>query len=88
MRGNVEGEESQNRGIYRDLLEYTASYDPVLRMHLEASTVFSGASATIQNDLLDCCFTVYQEAIKKEIKDSPYAALLGDETTRGPSWSS
>lgn len=81
LRGHNEGAESSNRGIYRDLLDYTASYDPILKQHLENSGAFKGVSSTIQNDLLDCAFDVYQSEIKREIRASPFLAVMADETT-------
>ena len=34
-------------------MNFTAALDSVLSQHLEAATVFEGASNTIQNELLD-----------------------------------
>ncbi|KAL2079810.1 hypothetical protein ACEWY4_025554 [Coilia grayii] len=52
FRGNGETTESSNGGNYVELLNTFAEKDERLKMHLETSSVFSGTSNRIQNDLI------------------------------------
>ncbi|KAL2097014.1 hypothetical protein ACEWY4_006221 [Coilia grayii] len=52
FRVNNETTESSNRGNYVELLNTFAEKDERLKMHLETSSVFSGTSNRIQNDLI------------------------------------
>ena len=49
LRGHDESKESNNPGIFRGLIDFSAELDTVLKNHLETSTVFRGTSKTIQN---------------------------------------
>ena len=42
FRGHDEGENSDNKGNYKELVEVIARYDRVLAEHLESLTVFTG----------------------------------------------
>jgi hypothetical protein len=81
FRGHNESESSVNRGNYRELLQYTAQNDSQLQMHLQNSTVFSGETASIQNDLIDACSQHLIVSIKKEIQNTQFVAIIVDETT-------
>ena len=61
FRGHDEGEN------YRELLEVIAQYDRVLAEHMESSTVFTGMSITIQNDLIAAIHSSIKTEIKKEL---------------------
>ena len=50
---NNESSTSSNRGSYVELLYTLVAKDERLARHLEASTVFSGFSNIIQNDLIE-----------------------------------
>ena len=52
FRGHDESSESANKGNYREFTETLAKYDSVLATQFQSSTVFSGMSHTIQNDLI------------------------------------
>ncbi|KAJ4447754.1 hypothetical protein ANN_09762 [Periplaneta americana] len=77
FRGHDESSTSINRGNYVELLKYTAEYDPLLKAHLETSTVFKGVSNRIQNDLIEAV----AKSLLEEIKLANYVAVLVDETT-------
>lgn len=81
LRGHNEGAASENRGNYLELLGLVAMYDPLLSQHLNDSTAFRGTSSAIQNDLINAVSTVVLNAIKKEISESNYVAILIDEST-------
>lgn len=81
LRGHNETETSDNPGIFRGLINFSAELDNTLADHLKNSTVFKGTSKEIQNDILECMLEVCQETILEQIKDSPYLAIMVDETT-------
>uniref|UniRef100_UPI0037E77704 zinc finger MYM-type protein 1 n=1 Tax=Semicossyphus pulcher TaxID=241346 RepID=UPI0037E77704 len=81
FRGNDESTGSANRGNYVELLYAFAEKDDRLARHLETSTVFSGLSNRIQNDLIKAVGDVITNDIKKEISAAPFVAVEVDETT-------
>ncbi|XP_063046928.1 zinc finger MYM-type protein 1-like [Engraulis encrasicolus] len=81
LRGHDESADSNNPGVFLGLVDFVASIDSTLKEHLETATVFKGTSKTIQNELLDCMFSVVREQILKEVKDSDFIAIQADETT-------
>ncbi|XP_072384441.1 zinc finger MYM-type protein 1-like [Diabrotica undecimpunctata] len=81
LRGHDETQTSDNPGIFRGLINFTAELDKTLAQHLEESTVFKGISKEIQNDILDCMLKLCQDKILEEIRESPYLAVMADETT-------
>lgn len=81
LRGHDETKDSDNPGIFKGLINFTAELDGAMKEHLDSATVFKGTSADIQNDLLDCILTVCQDHIMTEISESKFAAVIADETT-------
>lgn len=81
LRGHDESVDSLNRGIFRELIDFAAEFDPVLKEHLESATVFCGTSKTIQNEILDCMLAVCREQISYQIEKSVFLAIQCDETT-------
>lgn len=81
LRGHDENKESQNRGIFRGLVDFTAELDLALSVHLNESTVFKGTSKTIQNELLDAMLQVCKNEIRDQITQSNFLAIEADETT-------
>lgn len=81
LRGHDETETSENPGIFRGLINFTAELDTTLREHLENATVFKGTSKSIQNDILDSMLIVYHEEILREINEARFLAVMADETT-------
>lgn len=83
LRGHDESSESENRGNFMELLKYKAEDSAVLAAHLE--TVGRGKASYLtsssQNELLDCCYEVYQATIMKEIHQANYVCVMADETT-------
>ena len=70
---------SSNRGNYVELLHTLAAKDERLAGHLETSTVFSGFSNIIQNDLIAPIGDVVRYDIK-EISAAPFVAAEVDES--------
>lgn len=86
LRGHDESEESGNRGIFRELVDFSAELDVTLREHLQNATVFKGTSKIIQNDILDCMLDVCKEEICSQIKKSEFLSVQCDETTDVTNW--
>ena len=81
FRGHDEGKESLNRGNYHELLSLLSDYDADLRNYLATATVFTGTSGKIQNDILNAVADVLNDAIKKEIDQTEFVAVMVDEST-------
>ena len=81
LRGHDEKENSENRGIFRELIDFSSELDTILREHLNTATVFTGTSKTIQNEILDSMLAICREEIKEQINKSDFLAIQCDETT-------
>ena len=77
---NDETSISSNRGNYVELLHTLAAKYERLARHLETSTVFSGFSNIVQNDLIAAIGEVVRYDIK-EISAAPFVAAEVDEST-------
>lgn len=67
LRGHDEGDTSENPGIFRGLINFSAELDATLSEHLKNASIFKGTSKEIQNDLLQCMLEVCREEIIEEI---------------------
>ncbi|CAH2021371.1 unnamed protein product [Acanthoscelides obtectus] len=81
LRGHDEKENSENSGIFKELVNFSAELDNELKVHIQSAKLFKGTSKTTQNELLECMLDVYHEEVKKEIPNSPFVAVIADETT-------
>lgn len=81
FRGNDESASSCNRGNYVELLNLMADKDEKLAAHLKSSTVFSGLSNRIQNDLIEAVADLMRSDIKAEVNAAPFVAVEVDEST-------
>jgi hypothetical protein len=81
FRGHNEKEDSSNRGNYRELAEFLSSYDPKFEEFLKSSSVFSGMSKTIQNELIESVNYYITRKIESEIQNSVCFSWQIDETT-------
>lgn len=81
LRGHDESSSSENPGVFKGLVNFAATFDPSLQKHLENSTVFSGTSKTIQNELLQNMLEVCREQIILEIEKTSFVAIMSDDTT-------
>jgi len=77
---NDESSISTDRGNYVELLHTLAAKDERLSRHLETSTVFSGFSNIIQNDLIAAIGDIVR-CDTKEISAAPFVAAEVDEST-------
>lgn len=81
FRGHDESKDSENKGNYLELVNFLAEYDSPLRCHLDLATVFIGTSSKIQNDLIQSVADVMTEAMKAEVRKTPFVSVMVDETT-------
>ena len=72
---------SFNRGNYVELIYAFAENDERISRHLETSTVFSGLSNRIQNDIIEAVAEVIRTDIRKDINKASFVAVEVDETT-------
>ena len=87
FRGHDESNDSLNKGNYSELLECFAKFDSVFerRLHRELtegekvhSGVYTGVSSEIQNDLIECIDSVFQDQIDKEIENCRFLSIQID----------
>ena len=81
FRGNDESATSFNRGNYIELIYGLAENDERICRHLEISTVFSGLSNRIQNDIIEAVAEVFRADIRKDINKASFVTVEVDETT-------
>lgn len=81
FRGHNETSDSINQGNFRQLACLLSKYDNKFKVFLDESTVFSGLSKTIQNDLIESINVVVSEVIFSEIKNAECFSWQIDETT-------
>ncbi|KAF3842760.1 hypothetical protein F7725_001609, partial [Dissostichus mawsoni] len=81
FRGHDESVTSSNKGNYIELLDLVAEYDSNLHTHLTTSTVFTGTSSRIQNNLISAVASVMTDSMKEELRKAPFVAVMLDETT-------
>ena len=80
VRGHDEIEGSANRGVFLNLVTYSADLDGAFRDHLEKYNVVKNTLTSIQNDLLSCMLKVYTEEITRKIRNSNYVSVQAYET--------
>lgn len=81
LRGHNESDSSVDRGNYVELVHLLKKYDHTLNSHLQDSTVFTGLSNRIQNDLIESVSNIIMKEIKEEVRNTPFVAVIVDETT-------
>ncbi|XP_065665457.1 SCAN domain-containing protein 3-like [Hydra vulgaris] len=81
LRGHDETINSNNRGVFLDMVLYTATLDSAFSDHLKDSKITKNTSKTNQNEILECMYKVYIEEIKREIDKPRFVSLQADETT-------
>lgn len=83
FRGNDETVESDNQGNFKELAKFGATLDESFNKFIDPSqsSVFTGLSKTIQNELIDSVKKVVMEKIHTEINDASCFSWEIDETT-------
>lgn len=81
LREHNEDDSSKKPEVFKYLINFIATFDPLLQNHLDCSLVFKKDLKTIQNELLRNMLEVCQERILSEIKESSYLAVMADEAT-------
>ena len=59
-----------------ELLSLLSEYDADLRHHLATATVFKGTSGKIKNNLINAVAELLNDAIKKEINNTNFVAVM------------
>lgn len=72
---------SINMANYVELINLMGTLDPKVSGYLSKSTVFSGLSGDIQNDLIQSISNVLLKTIKKEIKHTHFVSIVVNKTT-------
>ena len=91
FRGNNESSLSLNKGNYREALVRISTVNPKFQRHLHrrledsqrgilGGGVFTGVSADIQNEVIECVDSVLQDEIDSEITDCNFLSIQVDET--------
>ncbi|XP_061587233.1 uncharacterized protein LOC133452053 [Cololabis saira] len=81
LRDHNESErESDRPGTFGGLVDVVAPLDGGLKEHMESAAMFKGTSQTVQNELLDCMYSVLREHIIKEVQNSDFLSIQADET--------
>lgn len=55
-------------------------FNPLIKKHLDKSTVFRDISVIIQNDLIFSIAEILKDAIFHEIQETKFVAIMLDET--------
>lgn len=79
LQGHDKTDESENKAVCRELVDFSFHLDKDLKDHFGKSSVFEGTSKTTQNVLLTCMLDVYHEQVAEEIKKADYVAVIVDE---------
>lgn len=80
FRGHDESATSVNKGKFVELVYLLSKHNPHLKNQIENSTVFTGLSNHIQDDLIQCLSSVLRDSIKHEINNASFVSLIMDET--------
>ena len=81
IRGHDESSDPLKQGVFLGLVDLTARLDSQLANHLKHATVFKGTSHRIQNELLDCMFSIYRKEVEKEVQEASFVSIQADDTT-------
>lgn len=79
FEGHNEDEESLNEGNYIETLNLLKTWDPLLMEHFDDASVSELTSSDNQKILISCISDVVKEAIKHEIEETNFVAIMLDE---------
>lgn len=80
QRGHREGEGSDNRGNFLELLDVISRYDDIVKKKITGSGNAKYTHHDIQNELLDIIANMIRKAISSEVMEAEHFALMVDET--------
>lgn len=83
FRGNDERKSSDNQGNFKELAKFASTLDENFNKFIDptVSSVFTGLSKTIQNDLIDSLTKILMEHICNEINNATCFSWEIDEST-------
>ncbi|XP_078539195.1 zinc finger MYM-type protein 1-like [Lissotriton helveticus] len=81
LQGHDESENSLNPGMFRGLVDLSASLDREMEARLANVAVLKGTSKTIQNELLECMLEIVRSYIVQQLKTTDFVAIQADDTT-------
>ncbi|KAJ8911208.1 hypothetical protein NQ315_004428 [Exocentrus adspersus] len=83
FRGNDESVDSDNQGNFKELAKFAATLDENFKKFTDPShsSVFTGLSKTIQNDLIESTSKIIMQTIRAEINNATCFSWEIDETT-------
>ena len=81
IRGHDESVESLKPGTFRSIFDVLCEGDAILKGYYEQLPVFKGTSKTIQNELLECMYSVYRDLIRSDVQKTDFVSIEADETT-------
>lgn len=79
FRVHNEASNSSNKGNFTELVHAFAEFDSTLAEHLGSSTVSSGMSDTIQNEIIESIAQIIQDETYKDINKCPFIAVQVDD---------
>ena len=69
-----------NRGVFRELIDYSLELDKILKECLNNATVFQGSSKTVENEIIYSMLQLCTQGIKDQINETEFLAIQCDET--------
>lgn len=81
LREHTGANNSFNHGKFLDLVSMMADMDSVLLDHLNSSSVGKYTSHDIQQELLDCMYSVYLDELKSDVNNADFVSVQVDEVT-------
>lgn len=81
QRGHREGEESDNPGNVRQILELVAVHDPIVKKRLEGGPKNAKYTCPeIQNEIISILAEMIRTEIVNEVKEAKFFSIIVDET--------
>lgn len=81
FRGNDETNASDNQGNFKELAKFAAKLDENFNKFIDPSSIFTGLSKTIQNELIDSVTKIVLQTVYNEINSATCFSWEIDETT-------
>ncbi|XP_011409153.1 PREDICTED: uncharacterized protein LOC105316054 [Amphimedon queenslandica] len=82
LRGHREGADSNNRGLFLEIVNLLSQYDGVLKHHFDTCPRNATyVSKDIQNDIISTLYHIMIEEVKKELHAASYFSVMMDEAS-------